>query len=152
MNTDIERFAGDTYPEKHSFSISGTTVNLDGWDTYMYYDEIQPDLSVVSVRITGVVGSGGAAKFYPRDMYCYDVTNSVAYVGMSVAGVHAYSIVRSKDAYEQNDAGTHVYVLGEYVLYDAGNVDHDGLQLYSVYVETMTHLAGTMTINDRAGL
>lgn len=154
-DTTIDRFAFDSYPVTSIIKVNSIPVNMEGWDVYLYYTEIQPDLSAIEVRITGVVTNAakGTVKFYPRTTYCYDITNSVAYVGLAVAGTHDYSIVRKKMFYEQNDAGDYVYINidSEYVLYDSGNPEHDGLQRYSTYIETMTHAVGKIEISARAG-
>lgn len=153
INTTITRVAGDSWPVSADIKTNGNLVNLDGWTVYMYYTEIQEDESAIEVRITGVTsGTKGKAKFYPRDMYCYNVTNTQPYIGLAVVGEHTYSIVRQREFYEQNDAGGYVLIDDEYVVYDAGNTDHDGLQRYSPYNEVMTHITGKMVISDRAGL
>ena len=153
-SVDITRTAMDSYPVKSTLKLQGNNVDLTGWTTYMYYTEIQPDDTGIVVRITGAVNSPktGVAKFYPREMYCYNVTNLVAYRGMAMPGKHDYSIVRTRLAYEPNVTGNYVMVDGEYVAYDSGNTAHDDLPRYSEYTETMTHVVGTMLITERAGL
>lgn len=151
---DVKRFSQDSYPISSVLKVNGMPVDLTGWTTYLYYSEDQGDGSVKEVRVTGVVNNPkkGIAKFYPRELYCYDINNTVPYRGLVVVGEHPYSIIRAIEAYEQNPTGDYVIVLGEYVAYDAGNPDHDGLQRYSTYTETMTHAVGNITVSSRSGL
>lgn len=153
---DINRFAGDSWPIKSTIKINGKKVDLGGWDVYLYYTEIQTDeaATTIKVRINGVVESKDKAvvRFYPRETYCYNITESVPYRGLEVVGEHQYSIVREKEFYEQNNVGGYVLISGEYIVYDDQNEDHIGLQRYSTYIETMTHTVGTIGISTRAGL
>ena len=153
-NKDIHRVALDSHPVSSTLKLNSVPVDLTGWLTYLYYTEVQEDGTLISVRITGVNSTNkkGATKFYPREMYCDNITNTVAYRGLAVAGRHTYSIVRNKIAYEQNDAGDWVLIDGEYIVYDVGNTEHDGLQRYSEYTETMTHAIGDIIVSNRAGL
>lgn len=153
-DTTITRTAYDTYPVGSTVRLNKVPVNLEGWTVYLYYTEDQGDSTAIEVRITGVVSDPkkGKVKFYPRTMYCYDVTNSTEYFGLAKVGIHPYSIVRKKEMYEQNDAGGFVFIDGVYVVYDVGNPDHDDEQRYSPYTEVMTHAVGDINISTRSGV
>ena len=151
---DITRVAQDSYPVASVIKVNGNPVDLTDWNVYLYYTEIQPDLSAIEVRITGVVTNAkrGVVKFYPRDTYCYNVTLGTPYTGFSVLGDHTYSIVRDAIRYEQDALGIYVLIDGVYILFSELEPTHEGLRLYSRYTEIMTHTVGAVTITARAGL
>jgi hypothetical protein len=149
----IERFQGDSYPITYTYALNGSPVDVRHYALFLYYNEVQPDTSVLLIKLTAVKddAKNGKVNFYPRSKYCYDVTNSVAYNGLALVGTHEYSIVRELVGYDTDDTGMYVVVNDVFVVYDAQNVEHTGLQRYTQYQEVMTHDTGTLVVNARVG-
>jgi len=131
MNSTIERFSGDTYPEKKIIKINGVAANISDWSIILRYR----DADGTEKDIDCVISSpkDGRILIYPHHRTVFD---GIATDSTTPSKIEPSDFNTSNKCWNEQDTTEYTYAI-------IRKRDYDG------YVEEITSETGTIKIYSR---